>query len=271
MPSSLIIVALVVAWLLVLVPIVARRRQEVTTTADSTLAARVVHSGGVRGTVQEEFSMPDADESDTQHHDNEFGPADPDVQASDTGPEQFDDELDADEYASDEFVDEEEFDEAPRRYRPGRGGFDPEAAAEAARAKYAFRQRVVVFMLLVAIVTAALAVLTTPLFWWPHGALDLGVVGYLSYLRRQVRIEEEIRDRRAARLGATARHFPEPVIEQDDDRFRPVPAPRRPTAHVATTRQSRPSTVVVDMDDEDPMFDELAEPDVLLYRRAVGE
>ena len=63
MPSSLIIVALVGAWLLVLVPIVARRRQEVARTADSTLAARVVRSGGVRSTAEEESSMLDSGEA----------------------------------------------------------------------------------------------------------------------------------------------------------------------------------------------------------------
>src|SRR5207248_910127 len=42
-------------------------------------------------------------------------------------------------------------------YRPGRGGFDPEAAEIAARAKYSFRQRVVVILLVAAVVTAAVA------------------------------------------------------------------------------------------------------------------
>ena len=66
MPSSLIIVALVVAWLLVLVPIVARRRQEVARTADSTLAARVVRSGGVHSKAEEESIMSDSGEADTR-------------------------------------------------------------------------------------------------------------------------------------------------------------------------------------------------------------
>ena len=71
MPSSLIIVALVVAWLLVLVPIVARRRQEVVRTADSTLAARVVRSGGVRSTAEEDVTMAEADPADTALADDE--------------------------------------------------------------------------------------------------------------------------------------------------------------------------------------------------------
>ena len=45
MPSSLVVVALVVAWLVVLVPMIVRKRQEVAKTGDSELAARVVRSG----------------------------------------------------------------------------------------------------------------------------------------------------------------------------------------------------------------------------------
>src|SRR5205823_13906051 len=78
-------------------------------------------------------------------------------------------------------------------YRPGRGGFDPEAAEIAARAKYSFRQRVVVILLVAAVVTAAVAAFLFPVVWWGHGAADVILVGYLGYLRRQVRIEEEIR------------------------------------------------------------------------------
>src|SRR5690349_19144548 len=109
MPSSLIVVALVVAWLVVLVPMIVRKRQEIARTADSALAARVVHSGGAEEV--EEDPMRDGPE---------------DVDEVPTAPEPL-------------YEDAQE----PRRYRPGRGGFDPEAAAVIARAKYSFRQRVV--------------------------------------------------------------------------------------------------------------------------------
>src|SRR3954468_10274541 len=98
MPSSLIIVGLVVAWLVVLVPMVARKRTEVARTADSD--ARNTRAGSTRGSMEEEYPMSDAD----------------------------DDEL-VDEFEAD-FDDDYEFDDdvVHRPYRPGRGGFDAETA-----------------------------------------------------------------------------------------------------------------------------------------------
>lgn len=93
----------------------------------------------------------------------------------------------------------------PARYRPGRGGFDPEAAALTARARYAFRQRVVLGLLVTAAVTAVVALVISPTVWWLQVAVDLVLVGYLVYLRRQVRVEEAIRERRAARMAGTRR------------------------------------------------------------------
>ncbi|HEX3649441.1 MAG TPA: gephyrin-like molybdotransferase receptor GlpR [Pseudonocardiaceae bacterium] len=274
MPSSLIIVALVGAWLLVLVPIVARRRQEVARTADSTLAARVVRSGGVHGAAEREPTMPDTDEADTQldgpEYDSEYDP-------------ELDYESDQDYDAEDD--DYDEYARSERRpFRPGRGGYDAEAAAMTARARYTFRQRVVVLLLLSALVSGLLAVTLSPLLWWMHVVIDIGLVCYLGYLRRQVRIEAEIRERRAARLAATrprpaqrpmARpehdaHGPADDDLVEDDVFEPDPEPVLPPRR-PLTRHVHPGTVVVDTDDEDPAFAELDEPGALPYRRAVGE
>jgi hypothetical protein len=106
---------------------------------------------------------------------------------------------------TDETGDVQRWERPPPRYRPGRGGYDPEAAALAARARYAFRQRVVLSMLIVALVTGVVAGVAVPGMWWPHAAVDLVLVGYLVYLRRQVRLEEAIRERRAARMAGTRR------------------------------------------------------------------
>jgi hypothetical protein len=46
----------------------------------------------------------------------------------------------------------------------------------------------------------------------------------------------------------------------------PAPPPRR-----SVVRYHHPGAVVLDTDDEDPMFAELEEPGALPYRRAVGE
>jgi hypothetical protein len=267
MPSSLIIVALVVVWLLVLVPIVARRRQEVARTADSTLAARVVRSGGVRSTAEEEFTMADAGKADTDHEADDYDEFDAELDG-----DHFEESPTTESYDYDEYDDADYAEPGARPYRPGRGGFDPEAAAITARARYGFRQRVVVLMLMAALVSGLVAGLLSPLVWWIHAAVDIGLVGYLGYLRRQVRIEEEIRERRTARLGSQRRvHAPHPTPLEDEvveDLAPPVPQPptRRPL-----TWQVHPGTVVVDTDDEDPMFTELEEPGAMPYRRAAGE
>ncbi|GGP33740.1 divisome protein SepX/GlpR [Saccharothrix coeruleofusca] len=220
MPSSLIVVGLVVAWLVVLVPMVVRKRAD------------------ARSSVEEEY---------------------------DTVPES---ELEFDDY--DDF---EEYEAEYRPFRPGRGGYDPETAAIVAQAKYAFRRRVVGTLLLTALVTGVVAGFVHPLVWWAHGAVDLALVGYLSYLRRQVRIEEEIRARRQARLAQRRRHarraeprppVARPEFEEEAAEYGLDPQPRF-EHHV------RPGTVVVDLDDEDPVFVELDGPEALPYRRAVGE
>lgn len=163
---------------------------------------------------------------------------------------------------------------AGRRYRPGRGGFDPEAAALAARTKYARRQRTVLIMLLAVVTTALLAALLLTALWWLHVLVDLALVGYLAYLRRQVRIEEEIRSRRLARMSGRDDLRDEEVDEYDDldedqpeyelDEFEELEDDRRLPGRFA-------DAVVVDIDDEDPMFDELDERTWEPYRRAVGE
>jgi hypothetical protein len=266
MPSSLIVVALVVAWLVVLVPMIVRKRQEIARTADSALAARVVRKGAVG----------EADMRDTDVIDTEEAPSTPDAESIDSATETSE-PLDMAVEADDrDPVDTDTVsainDRAPtRRYRPGRGGFDPEAAALTARAKYAYRQRVVVAMLLLAIISAVAAAVAYPMAWWAHGAIDLGLVSYLVYLRRQVRIEEEIRQRRLSRMAQARRtRYPEQETEYDDSGYdepeRPQPVVRTPPPRV-----THPHAVVVDIDDEDPAFDELEDPNSLRYRRAVGE
>jgi hypothetical protein len=176
-----------------------------------------------------------------------------------------------------------------RRYRTGRGGYDPEVAAQLARAKYAFRQRVVLGLALGALVTVVLAYAVSGLLWWVHAMLDVAIVGYLCYLRRQVRIEEEVRQRRAARLAAprtrisadvsadftadftaTAVHDVRDVpVDVAHEREEPVAdSPARPAVEPVA---SHPTAVAVDFDDEDPIFDELRPSFEPPYRRAVGE
>src|SRR5581483_7612502 len=103
-PSSLIFAALAGAWLVVLVPMAAKRRQEVARTAESALAGRVLR----RRDRSSAASQRDQEVAMIPGRVVQREPA----------------------------VDE-------RRYRAGRGGYDPEIAAQLAQAKYVFRQRVV--------------------------------------------------------------------------------------------------------------------------------
>jgi hypothetical protein len=240
MPSSLIIVALVVAWLVVLVPMMARKRQE-----------------SARSVGEEYDAMPDAE---------------------------YDDIHDID----DDYFDEEEYVERP--FRRGRGGYDPETAALVAQAKYAFRRRVVAFLLVAAVASGIVAGVFYAKLWYGHAALDLVLVGYLTYLRRQVRIEEEIRARRLARLQQVRRRRATGPQPQQAEEAPVVPA--QPTAspvEMAETTEVvvvedrpalpplpryehhvRPGTIPVDSDDEDPVFVELEGLESLRYRGAVG-
>ncbi|AOS61490.1 divisome protein SepX/GlpR [Actinoalloteichus hymeniacidonis] len=274
MPSSLIFAALALAWLVVLVPMIARRRQEVARTADSALEARVLRRGK---------NTPSTNHRDQQERSKVVAnlEGDRDMSESEDGYDEldeYDDQGDAEEWRTLHADDSR----AGRRYRPGRGGFDPEAAADLARAKYALRQRIVVLLLLAAVTTGVLAGLLSPLIWWAHGAIDLTFIGYLVYLRRQVRIEEAVRRRRTARVaeaqrrdhllhGGQVRTVGE-VGEVDDDGL-----PTRTGVTVAqgeselSRRPSLEGTYALELDDDDPAFDDLDSPLPMTFRRAAGE
>ena len=331
MPSSLIFAALVAAWLIVLVPIFARRRQEVSRTTDAALAARVVRRGSDRPPAgseapatdrpREEHAMPETD------RDRAGGT---DVDDRYDIDERYDHgEVEHDDHSADHPVDrddpvdhEDDEDTRPvhtddvragRRYRPGRGGFDPEAAALAARAKYARRQRTVLFLLLAALTTGVLGALVATPLWWAHALLDLMLAGYLVYLRKQVRIENEVRERRLARLSGERDQqwdgqqwdgqrwdgqWDEDWDDQDeqdwdgqdwdeewaDEEWEDDPEPRwdeqpavaeagaaRSSGHHESHIPASANAIPLDIDDEDPHFDELDERLWQPYRRASGE
>ncbi|MGW5701455.1 divisome protein SepX/GlpR [Amycolatopsis japonica] len=268
MPSSVIIVALAAAWLVVLVPMVARKRQQVARTTDSALAARVVRSGSTRHEGPEEFAMAENTEPSVEDDLAELE-AELDADLEDEEPE-------AEPLPQPSHTARPERERQGTGYRPGRGGFDPEAADIAARAKYAFRQRVVIALLVLVVTTAAVAGFLTPTVWWANGVVDAVLIGYLAYLRRQVRIENDIRQRRLARFNST-RAPRRPAIDDEDHESRedievvaterPAVVERKPSPMSRLRRQA----VVVDLDDEDPAFHELDEPGTRPFRRASGE
>ncbi|HEY5114257.1 MAG TPA: hypothetical protein VIJ00_01895, partial [Nakamurella sp.] len=117
------------------------------------------------------------------------------------------------------------------------------------------QRRRITFVLLIATAVFTLAALLTVSVFWVGAAVSVVLLaGYLAYLRRQVRIEAAIRQRRMERLQRARQ------IRPESGRSRP----RR--SDVDRGRE------VVDLDDDDPAFDDLErynEP--VTYRRAVGQ
>jgi hypothetical protein len=107
-------------------------------------------------------------------------------------------------------------------------------------------------MALTLVGSAATAFLVTPAAWWFCGSAAGLTVLYLGYLRRQTRIEERLRRRRMQRLARSRLG-----VENTHDRdFDVVPA-----------RLRRPGAVVLEIDDEDPIFEHL---DYAPYARDYG-
>ena len=115
------------------------------------------------------------------------------------------------------------------------------AAAVSAR-KYRFRARTLAVMA-VLILTSAVAALTwSASMWWACGTIAAITLLYLAYLRRQTRIEEQLRRRRAQRM-ARSRLGVENTSDQEFD--------------VVPSRLRRPGAAVLEIDDEDPEFEHL--------------
>jgi hypothetical protein len=134
-----------------------------------------------------------------------------------------------------------------RRHR-----YDENTAAAVSARKYAFRRKVLMVMALTLIGSAATAFLLTPTAWWFCGSAAAVTVLYLGYLRRQTRIEERVQRRRMQRMARSRLG----VENAYDREFDVVPA-----------RLRRPGAVVLDIDDEDPIFEHL---DYAPYAREYG-
>lgn len=120
--------------------------------------------------------------------------------------------------------------------------YESKTAATVSARKYKFRKRMLTGLTLATIVAGAAAIGLTPVGWYVCGSLGAFTFLYLAYLRRQTRIEERLRRRRAQRM-ARARLG----VESTDDReFNVVPS-----------RLRRPGSAVLEIDDEDPAFEHL--------------
>ncbi|MCX5045560.1 hypothetical protein OG921_20555 [Aldersonia sp. NBC_00410] len=294
MPNSFLWIGLVAMWVFVLFPMLADRHPRIRQTTDATLSIRVLHRGGsrrkpARGPASGHESDPNwqratrdrrthsrgieaedpmdnhAAETELDHDTEDAGVADTgETETAPPGEIRHGEAVAAEtptevSAAEDDPSQSDAGPQQPNRSVPvrrGRGGFDPEADAIARAARYRFRQRAVLALLLAAIMSAAVALIATPTVWWVCGASVAMLGGYLSYLRRQVRMEEEIRRRRMARL-ARARLG---VESTTDAELALVPA-----------RLRRPGAVVVEVDDEDPAFEHLAHPTVAAHSDLAAE
>lgn len=115
------------------------------------------------------------------------------------------------------------------------------AAAVSAR-KYRFRMRMLVSMAVAIVASAAAAYLVAPWAWWLCAITGAVTLMYLMYLRRQTRIEERLRRRRAQRMMRSRLG----VENAEDQKLDVVPA-----------RLRRPGAAVLEIDDEDPAFEHL--------------
>jgi hypothetical protein len=164
-----------------------------------------------------------------------------------------------DEEAQDEHDDEYEYIEDSSGLEPGEdeddgspapvahGGsrrrrFDTEKAAAVSARKYAFRKHVLMVMAVVLVGSATAAFEAAPAAWWLCGTATFVTLLYLAYLRRQTRIEEKVRRRRMQRM-ARARVGVENAQDREYD--------------VVPSRLRRPGAVVLEIDDEDPIFEHL--------------
>ena len=120
--------------------------------------------------------------------------------------------------------------------------FHSDTAAAVSARKFRFRRRAVTTMMVSLAVTAALAYSLTPAMWWAFGVAAAVTLYYLAYLRRQTRIEERLRRRRLQRM-ARSRYGVENTHDREFD--------------VTPSRLRRPGAAVLEVDEEDPIFEHL--------------
>jgi hypothetical protein len=249
MPNSLVWIGLVALSLFVLVPTLVSTREPVRRPSEHTFATRLLHRGGGRklnrtptagaGHRTEADWEPEAEEPSTAEPEQKL-PHNPHLYLI-----HGEDRMDAhDDYENDGpdtdgrvsgSREEGGYDAETIARRRGRGGFDPQADELAASARYTFRQRVVLALAVLLVVAAIVALVLQPIAWVGVIVLGVTLVGYLGYLRTQVRIEREIRERRLARLRGER-------------------APR--TDEIAEEGRNRGASGTLEYDDESPEFEE---------------
>ncbi len=157
------------------------------------------------------------------------------------------DEDDADETELDEIEDSRPAARSSSGRRSGRSIY----SSETERAlKYRERQRVTLgLFVLVLLAIAAGFVVGTP-GWVATGVLGVLLVGYLAYLRRAVKTEQQIRAQRLARAKRSAR-------AEEERRRRAASVPEFAAAPPPPRLRRPGGATVLEIDDEDPVFDHI--------------
>ncbi|CAM3236155.1 hypothetical protein DFJ75_3256 [Williamsia muralis] len=216
------------------------------------------HDDADHDDAENDVDYEDADHEVADHEDADYD--DGDYEDAD-----YDDDLTDEDISADEAADQAEQDEVARRAR--RGGFDPEADRERSDKRYRFRQRVMAVLGVLALLGIAAGFFLGSVGWILAAATVVALVGYLAFLRRAVRNEQRIRRQRMQRLARAKR-------QEEERRAHPEVDPRAEVPR----RLRRPGAIVLEIDDEDPIFDHLPrfehreevvrEPS---YRRVVGQ
>lgn len=208
-----------------------------------------VQVDGVQESLFEEPSGDAEAEAGDEHEDEHEDEQEESVVIAETDAETPEPGFDEYEYVEDtsglEAEDESDIAEAPRSNRRRR--MESTAAAVTAR-KYRFRKRVLTAMATIMVLSAVLSFTVSASLWWACGSTAAVTLLYLGYLRRQVRIEEQVRRRRQQRM-MRSRMTGEPFAERS----------ARDGVDVDAARLRRPGAVVLDIDDEDPVFEHLDE------------
>lgn len=201
------------------------------------------------------------DDSETAESDDEYE-ADAEYD-EDAEYEDATDDLDEDEYDDyarasrhtevepesvvDELEDERPAGRSPQSERVRRSIYSSEKEREL---KYRERQRVTLGLFVLFILSLVSGFLIGMPGWVATGVVGLMLVGYLAYLRRAVKVEQQIRAQRLARAKRAQR--------AEEERRRRAAAVPEFAAAPPPPRLRRPGgAVVLEIDDEDPVFDHL--------------
>lgn len=206
-------------------------------------------------TVGDRIADPQPDQVEIDNAATEFEPEDDvtqeagrrkDIAESDIDPAGGDADEDSDQYDLVEDTAGLELGEDPpptvRPTNSRRRRYDSTTADAVSARKYKFRRRVLITMALILVASATAAFNEVSSAWWVCGTATGVTVLYLAYLRRQTRIEEQVRRRRMQRMARA--HLG--VDNAYDREFDVVPS-----------RLRHPGAAVLDVDDEDPVFEHL--------------